>query len=219
MTGNYRVIAPDLPGFGGSDEPPRGWSIGDYAGFVVDFLAGLGIGRAIFIGHSFGGRIVIKLAGAEPRRIEIPKIILVDSAGIRPKITARQMARAIFYRSVKRLVSVDFVHRKFPGLLERWRMKNSSADYRAASLLMRECLVKVVNEDLTPYLPSIKCPALLVWGEGDSDTPLADARLMERLIPDAGLVALENAAHYSFLDQPYTFGRVLDSFLNIRRGG
>jgi pimeloyl-ACP methyl ester carboxylesterase len=215
MTGAYRVIAPDLPGFGGSGEPPRGWSVGDYADFVAYFLADLGVTRAIFIGHSFGGRIAIKLA--ERGELEIPKTILIDSAGIRHRRTASQKIRSMFYKLAKKILSVDFMQKKFPRQLEIWRMKNSSSDYRNASARMRECLVKVVSEDLTPLLSSITCPTLLMWGEDDLDTPLSDARIMERLIPNAGLVILKNAGHYSFLDQSYTFGRVLDSFLNIKR--
>jgi pimeloyl-ACP methyl ester carboxylesterase len=80
---------------------------------------------------------------------------------------------------------------------------------------MRECLVKAINEDLTPCLPSISCPTLLIWGENDTATPLEHAKTMEKLIPDAGLVVLKKAGHYSFLDQSYTFGKVLDSFLEI----
>ncbi|MDR3255462.1 MAG: alpha/beta hydrolase [Synergistaceae bacterium] len=217
MVENYRVVALDLPGFGASDEPPRGWSVDDYAGFVASFLADVGVSCPILIGHSFGGRVIIKLAASG--LINIPKIILVDSAGIRPKRTFCQQARSVFYRFVKRLISIDFIQRKFPGALERWRMKHSSADYRSASPMMRECLVKAVNEDLTPCLSSISCPTLLVWGENDADTPLVDGRLMEKLIPDAGLVVLKNAGHYSFLDQSFAFARVLDSFLNIKRPG
>mgnify|MGYP005765608411 FL=1 len=80
---------------------------------------------------------------------------------------------------------------------------------------MRQCLVRVVNEDLTHLLPSIKVPTLLVWGENDTDTPLSDAHLMEKLIPGAGLVTLKNAGHYAFLEQQYTFNRVVCSFLKI----
>ena len=90
-----------------------------------------------------------------------------------------------------------------------------SEDYRNASPRMRECLVKTINEDLTSYLPSILCPTLLIWGENDTATPMGHAKIMEKLIPDAGLVVLKSAGHYSFLDQSYTFGRVLDSFLEI----
>ncbi|MDR0649716.1 MAG: alpha/beta hydrolase, partial [Synergistaceae bacterium] len=131
--------------------------------------------------------------------------------------TLRGKLRACLYRVVKGVISAEAVKKKFPLLLERWRMKNGSEDYRNATPRMRECLVKAVNEDLTRHLPEIKCPTLLIWGENDAATPLADAKIMERLIPDAGLVALKNAGHYPFLDQGYAFGKVLDSFLGVRR--
>jgi pimeloyl-ACP methyl ester carboxylesterase len=216
LSGYYRVIAPDLPGFGGSAEPPSGWSVSDYADFVEDFLKSLGISEAIMIGHSFGGRVVIKLA-SRAGVIRITKAVLVDSAGIRPKGTFKKELRSRFYRAVKRVISLEAVCKKYPLLLEKWRMKNSSADYRNATPRMRECLVKAVNEDLTRHLPDIACPTLLIWGERDAATPLADAGTMERLIPDAGLVVLKDAGHYSFLDQSFVFGKVLDSFLNVSR--
>ena len=216
----YRALALDLPGFGGSGEPPSGWSVSDYADFTADFLSQLEIKKIILIGHSFGGRVIIKLANRENSRgekIDIEKIILIDSAGIRPKKGPIKKMRSVIYKAVKALVSAKAAREKFTWLLESWRMRNSSADYRNATQRMRECLVKIVGEDLTPCLPSISCPTLLVWGENDRDTTISDARTMERLIPDSGLVILKNAGHYSFLDQSYAFGRVLDSFLNIKR--
>jgi len=211
----YRVCAPDLPGFGKSEEPPLAWGVDDYADFALAFLAELGIRSAVLIGHSFGGRIAIKLASRKNLPIEIPKMILVDSAGLRRQKTAKQAARALLYRTVKRIVSIELIQKKFPDLLEKWRKKMGSEDYRNASPRMRECLVKAVNEDLTQCLPFISCPTLLIWGENDAVTPLENAKIMEKLIPDAGLVVLKNAGHNSFLHQSYTFGKVLDSFLGI----
>jgi pimeloyl-ACP methyl ester carboxylesterase len=231
MTG-LRACALDLPGFGDSEEPPSAWSVDDYADFVLDFLAERGIRSVTLIGHSFGGRISIKLAARgpqvrEPEASELPapgrppvdvaKMILVDSAGIRPKKTFARKLKTLAYKGVRQILSLEAVRKRAPSLPEEWRMKNSSADYRNATPRMRGCLVKAVSEDLTLCLPSIRCPTLLVWGENDSETPLSDARLMEKLIPGAGLVVLKNAGHYSFLDQSYAFGRVLDSFLNIAR--
>jgi len=80
---------------------------------------------------------------------------------------------------------------------------------------MRETLVKVVNEDLTHVFPKVNVPTLLVWGRNDTATPVSDAELMEKLIPDSGLVVLERSGHYSFIDEAYTFNRVLASFMNI----
>ena len=212
-----RVCALNLPGFGGSQEPPVPWGVDDYADFVVSFLKKLEIGEAALIGHSFGGRVTIKLAARKNLPFRIEKIVLVDSAGVKPKRTIRQKLRLGLYKCVKKVLSFPAVERLLPGALEAWRRRIGSADYRSASPRMRECLVKTINEDLTPLFPSIPYSTLLIWGENDPDTPLDDGKLMERLIPDSGLVILKNAGHYSFLDQPFVFGRVLDSFLGIER--
>ena len=112
-------------------------------------------------------------------------------------------------------MSSCIVKKFFPDALENFRKKMGSADYAAASPMMRQVMVKVVNEDLEPYLPNIKAPTLLVWGVNDTATPLSDGEKMEKLIPDAGLVKLENAGHYSFLEQQFTFNRVMCSFMKI----
>ena len=103
----------------------------------------------------------------------------------------------------------------FPDALENLRKRNGSADYNAASPIMRQTLVKVVNEDLTDLMPNVKAPTLLVWGTADDATPLSDALIMEKLMPEAGLVKFEGAGHYSFLERAPQFGRVLASFMNI----
>ncbi|MDR1108295.1 MAG: alpha/beta hydrolase [Spirochaetaceae bacterium] len=213
----YRVCALDLPGFGQSDEPPAAWAVDDYGDFVLDFMARRGIREVSLIAHSFGGRIAIKLAARKELPVTLKRIVLVNSAGILPKKTLRQRLRGVTYRGVKRIISAGGMQKRFPGLSDWWRKKHGSPDYVNATPRMRECLVRAVTEDLTPCLPRISCPALLIWGAEDQETPLADGKRMEHLIPDAGLVILEKAGHYSFLDQPFVFGRVLDSFLNIKR--
>ena len=78
---------------------------------------------------------------------------------------------------------------------------------------MREVFKNTVNEDLRKYLPSINVPTLLIWGENDTDTPLSDGRIMEKMIKDSGLVILKGAGHYSYLDNYNQFIRVLYKFL------
>ena len=98
--------------------------------------------------------------------------------------------------------------------LDARRAKAGSSDYASASPMMRRILSKVVNEDLSDRLPMIKAPTLLIWGENDTATPISDARKMEKLIPDAGLVAFAACGHYSFLDNPMQFAAVLRSYLS-----
>ena len=78
---------------------------------------------------------------------------------------------------------------------------------------MRQIMSKVVNEDLRHLMPKISCPTLLIWGSNDTATPISDAKIMEKLIPDAGLVEFPGVGHYSFLENPFQFRAVLSSFL------
>ncbi|MBQ5970056.1 MAG: alpha/beta hydrolase [Clostridia bacterium] len=215
LKSSYTVLAPDLPGFGESDEPPAPWCVDDYVDFVLDFLKDFPTEKLIVLGHSFGGRVIIKLASREtPFTLE--KVILVDAAGVKPKKTLRQKIRQRLFKIGKRLLSLRLVKKLFPNALENLRKRSGSADYNAASPLMRQTLVRVVNEDLCDLMPNVTCPALLIWGVNDDATPLADGQTMERLMPEAALVKIENAGHYSFLEQPALVQRILASFLNVK---
>ena len=115
---------------------------------------------------------------------------------------------------MKRLRRLLLVRVKAEKWIESLRSRAGSSDYAAASPRMRAILSRVVNEDLTGVMPAIKAPTLLIWGENDTATPLADAKVMERLIPGSGLVCFPGCGHYSFLDNPVQFAAVLRSFLN-----
>lgn len=200
----------DLPGFGDSPEPAEVWSVYDYARLVRSFCGSLGLERPVLVGHSFGGRLALILGAQMP----VAKIILVDAAGIKPRRTLRYYFKVYSFKIAKRLMPLLLGSRRGNALIERWRGKAGSSDYASASPRMRAIMSKVVNEDLRRYAPSIKAPTLLIWGENDTATPLADARLLARLIPDAGLVSYPGAGHYSFLDRPAQTAAVIQSFLN-----
>lgn len=203
-----RVHALDLPGFGESEPPPEPWGVEQYQAFVGAYMDAAGIARATIVGHSNGGRIAIRMAATEPARVA--KLVLVDAAGIRPKRTFRWYRRVAMAKVGKHAAR----HLGAPG--ERMRdvlvSRAASTDYAAAGEL-RPTLVKLVNADLRAYMPDIAAPTLLVWGAEDAETPVAMAREMERLIPDAGLVVLEGAGHYSYLDQPGRFARIVSHFI------
>jgi pimeloyl-ACP methyl ester carboxylesterase len=202
------VYALDLPGFGETDLPPSPWGVEEYQAFVVTFMEALQIERPTIVGHSNGGRIAIRMASTEPTRAA--RLVLVDSAGIRPKRTFR------WYRRVGMAKLGKYAARLLGPPGERLRAllvgRAASADYAAAGPL-RPTLVRLVNADLRLFMPEIVVPTLLVWGSEDTDTPLSDAQEMERLIPDAGLVVLDGAGHYSYLDQPARFARIVSHFI------
>lgn len=74
---------------------------------------------------------------------------------------------------------------------------------------MRNTLVKLVNEDLRSNLKEINVPTLLLWGENDTETPLEDAKIMEKEIPDAGLVTFKQCSHYVFLERPIQINNII----------
>ena len=160
-----KVVAPDLPGFGLSGDPTGEWGVGDYADWVLKFMDALGIDRATVLGHSFGGRIAIKLASSPATAGRVDRLILTGSAGLRRK-------RSLFGRLRRKVL--QFLSRLFPGLRDRYGRYFASRDYLAASPLLRKCLIRVVGEDLAPLLPRITQSTLLVWGAQDTETPLAD---------------------------------------------
>jgi pimeloyl-ACP methyl ester carboxylesterase len=170
----------------------------------VDFAAALGLTEVILMNHSFGGRISIKLLARRPLPFEVKKAVFMDAAGIVPKRGLDYYVKVYSYKTMKKL---------FPKLAAKRQGKAGSADYRNASERMRQTMVKCINEDLTALLSKNEVSTLLIWGEADTATPLRDGKLMERLIPDAGLVTLAGAGHFAFAEQWGLCSRVLDSFL------
>ena len=234
LSKRYHVVAPNFPGCGSvsgnSDEPGRPWDVNDYIKFTVSFTKKFvksSDEKVIFFGHSHGGRVIIKMCGlcegsAMKKEIGIEKLpfipdklVLIDSAGIVPVKTARQLRRIKRYKTYKSILSTPLMKTLFPGQLEKLQSHSGSVDYRSASPIMRQCMVKVVNEDERDYMPSIKASTLLVWGVNDTATPIADGEYMEKHILGSGLVRIENAGHFSFLDQKFLFLKVTGSFLNV----
>ncbi len=215
MATKYKVIALDLPGFGKSEEPKEPWTIDDYVEYIADFISHFKPKKVTLLGHSNGGRIIIKLANKKDLPFDIDKIILVGSAGIKPKRTYKYYFKVYTYKTIKFLLSHQPLKFFLPNALEEFKNKAGSADYKQASDIMKRTLTLCVNEDLTPILKNITQETLLIWGENDTATPLSDGKIMEQNIKNAGLVTLKNAGHYTFIDQRHTFNKVLMSFLNI----
>ncbi len=210
---DHCVYALDMPGVGRSDEPPEPWSVDDFTDLVEEFMGQMGIQRTVLMGHSFGGRVIFKLMSRNPRMAEYTKVVLIDAAGIKPKKTLRQKWKTRKYKIAKAVFSTRVMNYLYPDYLENMRKKVGSADYNAASGVMRGTLVKVVNEDLTGLIGNVDVPTLLIWGDQDKATPYKDALLMKETIPDAGLITLEGAGHFSYLEQPALVYSALDVFL------
>ncbi|MCI9066690.1 MAG: alpha/beta hydrolase [Lachnospiraceae bacterium] len=207
-----RVLALDMPGFGKTPEPERPWCVDDYVDFVLKFILSFNLEKISVVVHSFGGRVFFKMNAKENLPFTIERAVLIDSAGILPKKTVGQKVSLRCYKIGRAFMSTKVMHFLYPDAVEDMRRKRGSSDYNSATPLMRDTLVKVVNEDLEPLIHLVKCPTLLIWGDLDTATPIEDARRMEELIADAGLVVCEGAGHFSYAEQPVKANGALKAF-------
>ena len=210
LTPGFKVYNVDFPGFGGSNEPSAVWGVEEYTSLIEEFARQEHIESPILLGHSFGARVDILFAS----RNKVHKLILVAAAGVKPRRSLRYYYKVYSYKAIKHALLFFLGKKRGETALNSYRAKVGSSDYSNASPMMRAILSKVVNEDLKSVMPKIACPTLLIWGANDTATPLADAKIMEKLIPDAGLVSFDGVGHYSFLENPYQFAAVLKSFLS-----
>lgn len=193
------VLIIDLPGFGKSKEPDTVLSIYDYANLVHDLISNLKIKNIILIGHSFGGKIALAYAS----KYKVEKLVLLASP-----FKSKENKINIRTKVLKKL-------KKVPGLnkLEEFAKKHiGSTDYKNASGIMREILVKHVNLDITEDVKKITCPTLIIWGDNDECVPVSDGKLLEKLIKDSGLIVFEGCTHYAYLERLDQLIRILNEF-------
>ncbi len=182
------AVAVDLPGFGASPPPPAVWGAADYAAALDPVLAAAAQ-PAVLVGHSRGGCIAVEMAARHPDAVGA--LVLTGAPLVRrsPSGAGRSPAR---YRLGR------WLHRR--GLLsdarmEALRQQYGSADYRAASGLMRDVLVRMINETYEAVLERVRCPVELVWGDDDPDVPLEVAERAAALLGDARLTVVPGAGH------------------------
>jgi pimeloyl-ACP methyl ester carboxylesterase len=204
---NYPVFALDLPGFGGSQIPKQAFTVGDYADVVAGFIKKLDLKNTIIVGHSFGGRVGIKLASQHPGLIS--KLVLVDSAGF-----AMDESKKNFINTAAKIAKPFFKPKIMQGLRKKIYQKIGSEDYVATPGLTQTYL-NVISEDLTEYVKKISQPTLIIYGQNDTATPPEFGKKMHGLIPNSKFQILPNAGHFSFLDQPEEFVKVVSDFIAI----
>ena len=211
LASDFTVYSLDLPGFGKTKTPDTVWGVAAYTDWLHAFILSESIDNPILLGHSFGGRISILYASKYP----VAKLILANSAGIKPKRKPAYYLKVYSYKAIKHILPILLGKKRGETILENYRKKVGSADYKDANPMLRNIMVKVINEDLRNHLKDIQAPTLLMWGENDTATPVKDAEIMEKNIPDAGLVVLKNAGHYSFIDKEHEFITIIKNFLGI----
>ena len=208
-----RVIAPCFPGFGGTTEPKTAYDVTAYADFVRAFMKQLDIPLSSVMGHSHGGRVTLELLSDPTEGLKFDKAVLMDSAGLPAKLTAKKRIRVRVFKICKSFALLPPMKKLFPNAVDALQKKFGSADYASVSPILRESMVKVLHADMTDALPKITVPTLLLWGDRDDATPLWMGQTMEKHIPDAGLVVIDGGGHFCYTADIGKTVAVLKSFL------
>jgi pimeloyl-ACP methyl ester carboxylesterase len=185
----YRVIVPDLPGFGESDKLDTPWRVNDYLKWFEDFLNELKIENFYLLGYSFGGAVAAKVAIKYPQRVE--KLFLVASAVIRHK-TAQKEASAGVAKFVKIFQFLPF-YPLFRKAVYKFIVRKS--DYVYTEGVMKETYLNVISDDVSYKLGFIKVPTVIIWGDKDQSVPIEDARVINERIKNSKLIIVPGADH------------------------
>ena len=215
LSQNFKVYLVDVVGFGKSDIPEHSLNSNDFGDFLEELVKKLEIKSPILIGHSNGGRIIINAVGRG--LVDAKKIVLIDSAGLKPKRSLEYYIKVGIFKIGKFILNLLPNTKSVKEFKENLLNKVGSEDYKASAPVLKETMKKILNEDSSHLLPKISCPTLLIWGTADTATPINDAKKMEKLIPDCGLVAYPGASHFSYLENLDNCNRVLNEFFKNDR--
>ena len=191
------ALAPDLPGFGASPPPSEPIGAEGYARLIGEILD-VCDAPPVVVGHSFGGRVAVCLAALYPDRVG--PLVLTGAPLVR---LTPSRAPTLRYRLIRGLNQVGVVS---DNRLETIRRQTGSADYRAVSGVMRDILVRVINESYEPQLRALTAPVTLIWGSADREVPVSIARAAADVIQSQGreveVEILEGIGHLVPVEAP-----------------
>ncbi len=202
IANKFSVISLDFPGFGGSDLPGENWQLSDYVKIIYELLDAENIEKVNIVCHSFGGRVALLFASEFPDKLE--KLVLVDSAGIKPKFNLIKAVKILRYKILKKLKSM--------GLTKKDLSNFGSSDYKAMPEQLKPVFSRIVNKDLTRESKKIKVPTLIIWGRDDKDTPIYMAKKLHKNIEDSAIIMLEGG-HFAYLNNADKFAIIVKEFL------
>ncbi len=192
----YKVIVPDLPGFGQSEPLQVPWNTNKYITWIEQFAKELNLGNYYLMGHSFGGALALKVAIKHAQ--EVDKLFLVSAAIIRKKTAKKGISAKI--AKVVGLFSFLPYYPLFRKAVYKFIIRKS--DYVYANGVMKQTYLNVVSEDVGFQLPFTKVPTIIIWGDKDADTPFEEGKIINDKIKNSKLVVIPGAGHRLNKEQP-----------------
>jgi 3-oxoadipate enol-lactonase len=217
----YRLIAPDLRNFGRTTSPNPPADFSSYAHDLLAFADALGLDRFYVAGLSMGGQIALEVAAAAPARLlgliladtfaqldtpekKAGRLALADRLD-REGLAAYAVEVLPKMMCAKTIADHPEVAADLVRMIERAPAAGASAALRT----------RAARRDYLPLLPTLDLPTLIIVGEHDAFTPVADAELMRQNIRNSTLVVIQDAGHLTNLEQPGAFNRALAAFLGV----
>ena len=185
----YKVIVPDLPGFGKSDTLPTPWNMNNYIKWAEEFVKETNLKEFYLMGHSFGGALAVKLSIKYPQ--EVIKLFLVAAASVRKK-TVKKTA----FKGISKIAK-KFEFMPFYGFFRKafYKFIIRRSDYPYVEGVMKETFKNVIFEDLSQFTGFIRTPTVIIWGDKDNATPIEDAYFMNNKIKNSKLIVINGAGH------------------------
>jgi pimeloyl-ACP methyl ester carboxylesterase len=202
------AVALDLPGFGASPPPPEAWTTPAYAELVAEVAEELTAAAGtppVVLGHSFGGKVAVRLAARHPDLVRGLVLTGVPLLRLGPRPTP-----PVRFRLARSLHRVGLVS---DARMEAARQRYGSSDYRAAQGVMRQVLVANLAETYDEDLAALRCPVALVWGDDDTAAPLAVAEEVAARVPGATLTVCPGAGHLTPTTVPGALRRAVEELL------
>lgn len=221
----WRLHTPPLPGFDGAPEAPASsTALDDYAQAVLAWLDQRGVGRAVFGGVSMGGYVTAALWRLAPERCE--GLLFIDTRAGADTEAARA-GRAAMLASLATGGVGAVADEMVPKLLgATTRRTEPSIEARLRALIGEQTPAAVAGAiarirdraDATAVLGTVDVPSLVVVGEEDEITPVAEAQRIQALVPGAMLARLPGVGHLPPMEAPAAFAGVLADFLTALEG-
>ena len=224
VSAHRRVIAVDLPGFGGSDPIATGDVFTEHVATIIGLLDHLGLADAIIAGHSMGGLVALQVACDHPDRVA--RLMLIDAGGA--NISAKRLALIVTgLRAFSRIFAIPWVPRvvarrrslrtalmalalHHPGALSTSLAMEILPRMAAPGFVQSLSAAAIAVNQVTPQ--AVTCPSLIVWGSRDRILPVSTGYVLASKIPDARFVPLDNVGHCVMVEAAEQFSQLLIDF-------
>jgi len=209
LSSKFKVLAPDLPGFGGTQAPKEVWNLDNYADFLESLLAKLELDQPYaVIGHSNGGALAVRALSLG--KFKPQKLILLAASGVRTKNTLKRL----FIKLLAKTGNIATL-----WMPERYRqdLRKSLYGFAGSDMLvvpeLQETFKKTVRQDVQSDAVSINVPTLLIYATDDKAVPISDGKQYKDLIRGSKLEVVHESGHFVHIDQPQKVISLIKDFL------